>query len=295
MVTARRWWPDRPTVSGVADARSVVFAADDFGMSDAVNAAVEAAYRQGVLGRASLMVTGAAAADAVARARRMPGLSVGLHLVLVEGQAACPPASIPGLVDASGRFGSDQVARGVRYFFDPRSRPQLAAEIAAQFSAFAATGLALSHADAHKHMQLHPTVARLMIEIGRDFGLPALRVPSEPAGPLRACGTDPGVASRALALWSGVLRRQVRRGGLTAEDHCFGLAWSGQMSLARVRCLVTHLPPGRSEIYFHPAVQRDAVLCAAMPGYDHCGELQALLDPALPQLLAAAGVVIARR
>ncbi|MEI6861546.1 MAG: ChbG/HpnK family deacetylase, partial [Verrucomicrobiota bacterium] len=77
---------------------------------------------------------------------------------------------------------------GGRYFFLPHVRRQLATEIRAQFAAFAATGLTLSHADAHKHMHLHPTVGGLMIRIGREFGLQAIRIPAEPPAVMAACG-----------------------------------------------------------------------------------------------------------
>ena len=65
--------------------RRVIFSADDFGLTAAVNEAVERAHRDGILDQASLMVAGPAAADAIARARGMPSLRVGLHLVVIEG------------------------------------------------------------------------------------------------------------------------------------------------------------------------------------------------------------------
>ncbi len=70
--------------------KRVILTADDFGLSEAVNEAVERAHRDGVLTSASLMVAGPAAADAVRRARRLPALRVGLHLVVVEGPAVLP-------------------------------------------------------------------------------------------------------------------------------------------------------------------------------------------------------------
>ena len=85
------------------------------------------------------MVTGPAAADAIARARRLPSLRVGLHLVLVDGDPALPPARVPDLVNASGRFRCDLAAVGCAIFLRPRVREQVAAEIAAQFEAFTAT------------------------------------------------------------------------------------------------------------------------------------------------------------
>ncbi|HEY8288911.1 MAG TPA: ChbG/HpnK family deacetylase, partial [Acetobacteraceae bacterium] len=55
----------------------VTFSADDFGLTESVNEAVERAHREGILQAASLMVAAPAAADAVRRARAMPSLRVG--------------------------------------------------------------------------------------------------------------------------------------------------------------------------------------------------------------------------
>jgi len=257
--------------------RRVVFTADDFGFSQSVNEAVEQAHRTGTLHAASLMVAGAAATDAVRRARLLPNLRVGLHLVVIEGPAVLPPSEIPDLVDAQGQFPSNQLGLGFNYFARPKVRRQLAAEIREQFAAFAATGLALSHADAHKHMHLHPLVGRLMIDIGREFRLSRVRVPAEPPAVLARCGTRIGLGGQALCQWSRLLRRQVCAASMTSTDHCFGIAWSGHMTRARLDCLLRELPAGDSEIYFHPAVARDAALRRLMPDYEHEAEFAALL------------------
>jgi hopanoid biosynthesis associated protein HpnK len=266
--------------------KRVTFSADDFGLSVAVNEAVERAHRHGVLDAASLMVAGPAAPDAVRRARALPSLRVGLHLVVIEGPSVLPARDIPELVDPAGQFPSDQFRLGLNYFFRPRVRQQLAAEIRAQFAAFAATGLTLDHANAHKHMHLHPVVGRLMIDIGREFGLGAIRIPAEPPDVLAACGTRATLGDRALYHWTGVLRRQARAAGIATNDHCFGIAWSGHMTTDRVRRLLDLLPDGSSEIYFHPATEPDASLRRLMPDYEPVAELAALLD---------AGVVRASR
>ena len=268
--------------------KRVLFSADDFGLSPAVNEGIERAHRDGMLSTASLMVAGPAMADAVARARRLPGLRVGLHLVTIEGPPALPRDQIPALLGRDGSFPSDQLRLGLRYAFHPGARRQLAREIAAQFDAFAATGLHLDHANAHKHMHLHPVVGRMLIRAGLRHGLRALRVPSEPAGPLGEAAT---ASARALRRWTRLLRHQARRAGLAVNDHCFGLAWSGHMSTGRIRRLLTRLPDGFSEIYFHPASGRDRVLEQLMPGYEHEAELATLCDPGLPDLLRRNHVV----
>ena len=231
------------------------------------------------------MVAGDAAADAIRRARRLPGLRVGLHLVVIEGPAVLPHAAIPALVGPDGRFGSAQARLGTRYALSSPARRQLRMEIAAQFAAFARTGLPLDHANAHKHMHLHPTIGRLLIEEGVRLGLRSIRVPAEPPRVMAALGEPSTPGARALFWWTRLLRRQVRRAGLHTNDHVFGLAWSGHMTADRLLRLAPALPPGLSELYFHPATEADATLQALMPSYRHADELAALLDPAVAAAL----------
>lgn len=271
--------------------RRVIFSADDFGLSEAVNEGIERAHRDGLLGSASLMVAGDAAEDAVRRARRMPNLRIGLHVVTIEGPAVLPPEQIPDLVDAQGQFPSDQLALGLRYFFYPAVRQQLRAEIRAQFGAYAATGLPLDHADAHKHMHMHPTVGAMIIDAGWFHDLPAIRIPTEPADVMEACGVPPSLGARAMQYWSKFLRWQAKRVGLAVNDQVFGIAWSGGMTEDRLLRLASHLPEGLSEIYFHPAFGRDALLDRLMPDYAHEQELAALCSPTVRAAFAGSTVV----
>src|SRR5713101_5659943 len=102
--------------------RRLIVTADDFGRDVAINEAVEAASCDGILSGASLMVAAPAAADAVARAHRLPGLRVGLHLVLSDGRSVLPPGEVRGLLGADGRFDDNQIRAGLRYFFVPGAR-----------------------------------------------------------------------------------------------------------------------------------------------------------------------------
>ena len=247
--------------------RRLIVTADDFGADESVNEAIEIGHRDGILTAASLMVTGPAAAGAVRRAQALPNLGVGLHLVLVEGVPVLSPAQIPGLVDASGRFRTDMARAGVDIFFRPAVRRQLAAEITAQFEAFAATGLKLDHVNAHKHFHLHPTIAGMVLEIGSRFGMRSVRAPVEPG--------FGGIA----APWAKLLRARLRRAGMAVPDQVYGLRDSGAMTPERLRTVVAALPEGLSEVYLHPATRDDYPGHA--PGYRYRDELAALVDPAV--------------
>ena len=239
---------------------------------------------------ASLMVGGPAAADAVERARRLPNLGVGLHLVLADGFPLLPAAEVPALVGGDGAFDPNMVRAGFRFYFSPAARRQLAAEIRAQFEAFRATGLSLDHVNGHKHVHLHPTVARLLVEIGRDFGMRAARLPFEPVAPLRLAAPDAKPGAPAWSPVVGALRRRLDRAGIVRNDQVFGIAWSGGMVEHRLLALLPHLPDGVSEIYAHPA---SGAACL-VPGYRHAEELSALVSPLVRRRIAELGISLAR-
>ena len=269
----------------------LIVTADDFGLHAAVNRAVEQAASEGVLTTASLMVGAPAAVDAVRCAREMPGLSVGLHLVLADGWSVLPQRSIPALVDAQGRFGNNMVRDGVRFFALPAVRRQLEAEIRAQFQAFADTGLALDHVNAHKHFHLHPTLLEMLLRIGAEFGAPAVRLPREPAWVARRAGgaiAGPAVAGL-LSPWLALMRRRLRMAGIAHNDYVFGMSDSGSMDEARLLEILGKLPEGVTEIYLHPAVESGATIAASMGGYRHADELAALLSPRVRAAVAASG------
>jgi chitin disaccharide deacetylase len=235
------------------------------------------------------MVAGEAAEDATARARRLPNLGVGLHLVLVDGRPMLPARQVPDLVDEQGLFRTNMVRAGVSFFFRAAVRRQLAAEIEAQFAAFATTGLPLDHVNAHKHFHLHPTILSLMLETGARYGIRAARAPVEPkatlvavepvARPLSAWVADP---------WARHARRRLAAAGLAVPDQVFGLAWSGQMNAGRLAGLIDRLRPGLTEIYLHPATE-DRV-----QGYAARSELAALTDPETKRAVANSGARLGR-
>ncbi|MEI8394377.1 MAG: hopanoid biosynthesis-associated protein HpnK [Rhodospirillaceae bacterium] len=266
--------------------KRLIVTADDFGMAVPVNEAVEIANRDGVLTAASLMVGAEAAADAVERARRLPQLRVGLHVVLVDGRPLLPPERLPALVGPDGLFLRDLVTAGFRCFFLPGARGQIEAELRAQFEAFAATGLPLDHVNAHNHFHLHPTVLGLILKVGREFGLRAIRLPREP----RAAGP----AGRALVPWTALLRARLHRAGVRCNDYILGLSRTGAMTEKVVLELLERADGlddnGVGELYFHPATRRCPELTRTMPDYDHEGELHALLSARVRAALDRRGI-----
>jgi len=255
--------------------KKLIITGDDFGFSLSVNEAIEEAHRHGILSCASLMVGGKAAKDAVDRARRLSSLRVGLHLVLVHGSPILPPTMLPDLVTKKGEFSPHLVRAGMNFFFRKQVRRQLEDEIRAQFQAFLDTGLQLDHVNSHHHLHLHPTLLGIVLRVGRDYGMGAVRFPYEPPIPSwRASRKDlPRRFAAWLILfpWVVLLNRRLRRAKMHANDFVFGMNDSGHVHLNLVLRFLKFLPQGVTEIYFHPG--------------DDPNELEALTSPAMRQAL----------
>lgn len=259
--------------------KRLIVNADDFGIAPEVNEAIETAHREGVLRSASLMVGAPAAADAIERARRLPALAVGLHVVLVHGRPVLPPERVPDLVDQRGEFLVDLVRAGFRFFLRLGVRAQLAAEIRAQFERFAQSGLTLDHANAQSHMHAHPTVFALMLRVGREYGLRAVRIPREPFG-----------GTRSIAPWLALMRARARRAGIVTNDYAFGVNEAGALTEERVLQILERLPDGVTEIFFHPATAPFAGADRGTERFQWVEELAALTSPRVRGAITRNGI-----
>jgi hopanoid biosynthesis associated protein HpnK len=268
--------------------RRLIVSADDFGMSAGVNAGVLRAHSEGVLTQASLMVSGAAAAEAVALALRTPSLAVGLHLVLVQGRATLPPHAIPDLVGGDGMLPMAPVRSAMRYFFSPRLRQQVRREIVAQLDAFAATGLRLSHVDGHLTIHVHPVVLDLLCDARERFSIRCVRLPLEPlaaslAFDRRFLGRKLGEAL-VFSVLARYARARLRRHGLLHADRMYGMHQTGRVSEAYLLHLLPRLGSGVSELYCHPG-EIDAEMRRWTPDYERDAELAALTSARVRELI----------
>jgi hopanoid biosynthesis associated protein HpnK len=278
----------------VSAPRRLIVAADDFGMSAGVNGGIIRAYRDGILTEASLMVNGQAFAEATELARANPGLSVGLHLMLVQGRCAAPPATIPLLADAHGLFGNAPVWAGMRFFFIPGIRAQLRREIVAQLDKFLATGLPLSHVDGHLTIHMHPVVVDVLIDVCQRYGIRAVRLPREPLAPALRFDRRhllrklfEATSFTALSRWA---LPRLRRAGLQYPDRMFGLHQTGRVSEEYLLWVLANLPPGVNEIYCHPAVVDDEVRRWRPADYESERELAALTSARVRAAVEQGGI-----
>lgn len=267
----------------------IIVTADDFGRSRAINAAIMRAHREGILTCASLMIAGEAWEEAVELARATPSLAVGLHLVVSGGRAVLSPHTIPHLVNSEGLFPDDPLRLGLRYAFHRAARQELAAEIAAQFERFVATGLPLSHVDGHQHLHMHPAVFSLLLPLAQRYGARGVRVPADDVVlalryDRRGAGMKIGWAL-GLGLVLSRCRRQAQAVGLVVTDRVYGIFQSGQMTEGYVVKVLRGLKMSTAELYFHPSLEVTGEALGPNPG-----DLTTLLSPTVRQTIVERGL-----
>jgi len=243
--------------------RYLVVVADDLGRSSFVNRAVARAFDRGFLTAASLMAGGDAFEEAVTLARLRPGLSVGLHVTLCDGNAVLPPSEIPGLVDTRGWFEKSPFRAGLRYWRLRRHlRLQIEEEIEAQFERLREAGISPTHVDGHHHLHMHPVIFELVCRAAAKRHVAWIRVPREPLALVVRAGV-PRVVSR-LTEWATFTLlalhnlKIARTYGLKTASYAAGLSRTGRALGTRnigeeyLRALLPLLKGISNELYAHP-------------------------------------------
>ncbi|MDR3773377.1 MAG: ChbG/HpnK family deacetylase [Terracidiphilus sp.] len=243
--------------------------ADDFGLTRGVNRAVAELHRMGVVTSTTLMARGGAAEEAIEYALKTPSLSVGCHVVLVDGRPVLSPTrEIPNLADpVSGKFRPSLVnlLRAVdrgwpwRGLSPHEGEGAIAGEIevetAAQIALLQSKGLRLTHVDTHKHTHMFPAVLRPVLRAARAAGISAVRNPFEPAWS-RSRTARASLLRRAevslLHRLEPAFRRIVAEEGFTTPDGSLGVLATGTLDETTIRSLALNTPPGTWELVTHP-------------------------------------------
>jgi predicted glycoside hydrolase/deacetylase ChbG (UPF0249 family) len=180
------------------------------------------------------------------------------------------------LVDTSGHLHRGVIKLAFKTALSPSIRRQLRNEINAQFTAYRRTGLPFDHVRSRRNFHVHPLLAAEVVAACREFRVPAVRVPREPASDVAR--VDGAAAPQLLITpWLGRLRGRARRAHLLTPNAVFGLRWAGHMTARRLAGVLEKLPGGLIEIITHPATSDD--FPGHADGYRYGDELAALTAP----------------
>lgn len=240
--------------------KQLIINADDLGICESTNRAIDEAFRHGVLTSASLMANGIAFDHAVEHVvRPNPGLGIGLHVCLTNARSLCPAEEVPLLVDERGRFRHGFVSL-CRLTLTRRISvmEQIEREIAAQFESLQGRDVPVDHLDSHRHVHMIPAIFDVVIRLARRYQCPAIRISHEPFPRLRALLRP----SRLPLLFNNVSKKLVlsalaaidrrKAPDLLRSNRVYGILGSGRMDGDGVRDAVASAGEGTSEIIVHP-------------------------------------------
>ena len=235
--------------------RRLIVNADDFGLTSGVNRGIIEAYERGIVTSATLMACGAKFQEAVDLASRMPQLSVGCHVLLVDASPVLEFQQVSTL--ATSNFGAPKFRDNLVSFAGLAvtrrlDEDQIEAEITAQIRKLQTAGIKVSHLDSHKHTHMFPVVFRPMLRAARECGVSAVRNPFEP---LVFAGTKNWKRRFQLGILRSFrtsFRNALKEFGLITPDGCVGIVATGGLTLETFRQLIENLAEGTWEFVTHP-------------------------------------------
>jgi len=269
----------------------LVVNADDFGVSERVNAGIASAHREGIVTATSLMAVGRAFEHAVGLLQGAPSLDVGVHLTLVAERPLRQARST--LAGPDGRLPPGAGAFTRRWLSGRIRRADVEAEWSAQIERVLDSGIRPSHLDSHQHVHVLPGLLDLARELAGRHGIPFVRLPVEGRRldrPLTLHGIARLLGAGALGAFAA-LSALWRPGPPGLRPPRFlGFHDGGRLDEVRLRRLLAGLKAGGVyELMCHPGLAPEEEDLRHW-GYAHEAELQALTSPAVRAELGALGI-----
>lgn len=244
--------------------RRLIVTADDVGLDHGMTEGAIRAHREGIVTACSIVATGKAFDDAVARLREVPALEAGVHLALVE------EPSLTGIA-----LPRDYV-EFVRWYATGRLRlPAIVREMRAQIERVVGTGLRVTHLNGHQHLHVIGAIFASVRELAEEFGIRYIRRVDDRGG------RGPLVRRASMAVLNLLGRRTAG-----TNDRTIGVMEAGHLTAPRIIDLLSEAGE-LTELVTHPGV--------GVAGYAHWRygwdeETRALCDPAVAAAVAKNGI-----
>lgn len=273
--------------------RRLIINADDFGLTSGVNRGIVQAHEKGVVTSTTLMACGEKFGEAIAMSKQAPKLSVGCHVVLVDGTPALNPSEVSSLlVSNSGqRFRQSLMTFACLAAAGRLDEAQIEAEATAQIKRLKAAGIQVSHLDSHKHTHMFPAVLRGVLRAAKKCGIRAVRNPFEPLVFATLRHWKRQFQLKLLQSFRARFREMLAQAEVATPEGCVGIAATGGLTLETFQMLLENLPDGTWEFVSHPGYN-DPDLDNVKTRLRHSRdtELAILTSPAVRELIQRQGI-----
>jgi hopanoid biosynthesis associated protein HpnK len=233
--------------------RRLIVNADDFGLTSGVNRGILEAHTSGVVTSATLMACGAQFAKAVALAAQAPKLSVGCHVVLVDGSPVLDSPRVSSLIANSGpHFRESIISFALLATTGRLDQDQIEAEVTAQIKKLQTSGVRVSHLDSHKHTHMFPVALKGILRAARACGVRAIRNPFEPIVFATSGNWKRRFQLGILNKYQATFRDELAAARMVTPNGCIGIIATGGLNMTTFQDLIRNLPEGTWEFVSHP-------------------------------------------
>lgn len=146
---------------------NVIFNADDFGYSRAINMGIIDAHKHGILTSTTLMANTPGFEHAVELSKENPNLGIGVHLTLTHGRPLLEGHKT--IVKEDGSFRNIAFYERTNFVVDPE---EVYAEWDVQIQKVIKAGIVPTHLDSHHHAHTFGINREIVIELARKYNLP---------------------------------------------------------------------------------------------------------------------------
>jgi predicted glycoside hydrolase/deacetylase ChbG (UPF0249 family) len=154
--------------------RRLIVTADDYGLCEPVNRAIESCIGAGAVSATCVMTNMPVYKDTIQLRERFPNASIGIHWTLTEGFPVLDASEIPSLVDENGMF-YKKARLHRKWFSNQVNRSELKAELSAQFDRLRAMIGLPDFWNTHQDTHMVPGLFEACVSIGLELGIPAMR------------------------------------------------------------------------------------------------------------------------
>jgi predicted glycoside hydrolase/deacetylase ChbG (UPF0249 family) len=281
--------------------KNLIVNADDLGWTEGVNRGIAEAHRKGLVTSTSLLANGRAFDSALDVARANPELGVGVHLNLSDGRPTAKPEDVRGLLNSAGELEGSPESLLLRIASRGLEPIEVEREWDAQIQKIRNTGIAPTHLDGHKHVQMLPGLFEVALRLAKKHGIRAIRVSHEESklrsilssGGEQNTGVllKQGVQARGLKLLARDAREMADHAGMVTTNYFCGIAQTGVLTREGMENLLRNLPEGATELMCHPGyADEDLKRSATRLQQSRQTELEILTDPGIRKLVATQGI-----
>jgi predicted glycoside hydrolase/deacetylase ChbG (UPF0249 family) len=277
-------------------AGKIIINADDFGLSEGINRAVEQAHTDGILTSATIMPNMPASEQAVSIAKRLPDLGIGVHLNLMEAPPLSQDDCVAVLLDDEGILACTPGKLTIKSLLSKTVRTAIKAELAAQIEWVIDKGIKPTHLDSHKHIHAYPVIFPIVCSLAKSFDISAIRWSFEPK---QVCArpwpfTTAAGRKRASIVRKMAVINRLQSSGFLKTGALLGIAHTGKIDRSFWRALARYgndLAPV-VEVMTHPGYPQGLETVNTRLIRQRKIELDALCSEQTRRFLRDAGMVL---